>query len=791
MTMEGSGFTGGPRGYAFGPFLIDVVRRVAWRDRRVLPLTAKTFDVLVMLLSSRHRIVTKDELLAQLWPGTVVLENTLVRHMSTLRRALGLSKEVHDYIVTIPGQGYRFVAQARELAELPEGLPLSSHVAALTETVAALPSAPIVDDSPGLVSASSPEVQAPQWPRPPWPRTLAHRRYMAVAGLLAGGAMLVAGAALVVGRSGDGEAPPRRIVQRFTFDAGLPRDPSWSPDGHALAYTSDRGGNADIWVQRLDDSTPFRVTSSPAQESQPAWSPNGDWLAFRSERNGGSLYAIQLNGGGERQLAPFGYQPRWSPDGRRILFSSSSLRPGAPGLFVTAISGGPPTRVLGGLTAEFQTLSAAWHPDGRVSIWGLHRSRGWQLVTSTIDGTQGTQSAVAREVGRQFARLGVTFGNFVWSPSGTHVYFEGLSQGVRNLWRITVDPETLEWVGGPDRLTTGAGSDRDIALSPAGNKLAFSVQNERTRVWAFPFDASSGKIVGSGEPVTSGAADELDADAPADGSKFAYRVIRGGRHELWQRTLLDGQEHLLLSSQDWSHTTPRWSPDGAYVAYLRSPVATRAGLVQPAVAILAANGGRERLLNAPSELSFTPKDWSADGSWILGSCRPAPTQPVATCLIRVTSSSPSNSEVRILAADPSRDLYCQRFSPDRRWISFIAVDRNGADTSRVYVVPATGGHWTPITEGDAFEDKPRWAPDGRTLYFVSSRGGVLNIWGRRFDAQAGLPAGDAFQVTSFDGPGKMLSSELRQTTIAVTARRLFLPLTEKLGAVWILQDVDK
>jgi len=60
----------------------------------------------------------------------------------------------------------------------------------------------------------------------------------------------------------------------------------------------------------------------------------------------------------------------------------------------------------------------------------------------------------------------VSFSDFLWAPSGRALYFEGVSRGVRNLWKVEVEPHSLRWVAGPDRLTTGAGLDTDMVLSP-------------------------------------------------------------------------------------------------------------------------------------------------------------------------------------------------------------------------------------------------------------------------------------------------------------------------------------
>ncbi|MFC5579197.1 winged helix-turn-helix domain-containing protein [Lysobacter niabensis] len=101
--------------YRFEDYVLDTRSREL-RDAagKEIPLTAKAFDTLEMLVANRHRLVGKDELLATVWAGRVVEENNLTQAISTLRRALGSAGGEHRYIVTVPGRGYRFVAEVHE-----------------------------------------------------------------------------------------------------------------------------------------------------------------------------------------------------------------------------------------------------------------------------------------------------------------------------------------------------------------------------------------------------------------------------------------------------------------------------------------------------------------------------------------------------------------------------------------------------------------------------------------------------------------------------------------------------
>lgn len=109
----------GENAYEFGPYRLDPRKRVLACEGRPIGLTPKALDVLLVLVENRDRALDKDELLRTVWPDTFVEENNLVRNISSLRKALGARAGDHDYVVTIPGKGYRFVAPVREVA-LPE-----------------------------------------------------------------------------------------------------------------------------------------------------------------------------------------------------------------------------------------------------------------------------------------------------------------------------------------------------------------------------------------------------------------------------------------------------------------------------------------------------------------------------------------------------------------------------------------------------------------------------------------------------------------------------------------------
>jgi DNA-binding winged helix-turn-helix (wHTH) protein/TolB-like protein/Flp pilus assembly protein TadD len=99
--------------YEFGAFRVDAMRRVLLRDGQKVALTSKAFETLLVLINNRDRVLEKDALLKAVWPESFVEEANLAQNISALRKALGEAPGENRYIATVPGRGYRFVADIR------------------------------------------------------------------------------------------------------------------------------------------------------------------------------------------------------------------------------------------------------------------------------------------------------------------------------------------------------------------------------------------------------------------------------------------------------------------------------------------------------------------------------------------------------------------------------------------------------------------------------------------------------------------------------------------------------
>lgn len=103
--------------YRFGSYRLDPAKRELLRGQKPVPLMPKAFDTLLVLVENNDRVVEKDELMKVLWPDSFVEEANLAQNVAVLRKALGDSPDLHRYIMTIPGRGYRFAAKVSEVSE--------------------------------------------------------------------------------------------------------------------------------------------------------------------------------------------------------------------------------------------------------------------------------------------------------------------------------------------------------------------------------------------------------------------------------------------------------------------------------------------------------------------------------------------------------------------------------------------------------------------------------------------------------------------------------------------------
>jgi len=760
-----------PRIVRFGNFEVNLSAGELRKNGAKLKLTGQPFQVLSILLERPGGVVTREELQKRLWPDSFVdFDHNLNTSINKIREALGDSAESPRFVETVPRRGYRFIAP------VDGGSNRAPRNPAAAETAVA--SASAGDRKPGKYLSRS--------------KILGY----SVAALL----LLMAGSILIFRK-----APSRvqRALTRLTFDDGLQFGATWSPDGRLMAYCSDRGGKLDIWVQQVSGGDPVQITKGTGNNWQPDWSPDGKYIAYRSEAGDGGLFIVPALGGAglDRRISSFGYHPRWSPDGSRILFQTHfTWLDENDKFYVVQLDGSPPHEILAKSIADHDLwpASAMWHPDGkRVTVWvgrvGRYSEPGPNFWTIPIAGGPAIKSEIAPAIQKELEDVAVTDVRgewpvdftFAWAPSGKAIYFERAYRGTRNVWKLVIDPDTLTATA-LERLTTGAGPDTEAAISRDGTRLAFTAKSERVRAWTFPFDAIRARITGKGQPVTSSGGRALVPTLSRDGKKLAFLIERIGASEVWEKSLVDGREAPIISDE-YIRNSPQWSPDGKYLAYQRE------------------KPGDHQLMRWSTEsrtekpLSTSPatdyqlvSDWSPDGTALLVS-QGTDTKLFEVWLVPIAAAPHAEIATRRVIASASSNLYQAQFSPNGRWIAFEAATEapTGID-SFLFVTSAAGGPWIQIGRGKHhWDDKPRWSPDGKTIYFISGQSGFFDVWGIHFDPAEGTPVGNAFEVTKFQKPSLMISQRIEQADLSITQARLALLMEETSGSVWVLENVDK
>jgi Tol biopolymer transport system component len=255
---------------------------------------------------------------------------------------------------------------------------------------------------------------------------------------------------------------------RVTHQTGQVQVPTVSPDGGQIAYVSDNGGHANLWVAKTDGSAPRQITferDPGVGIGAPNWSPAGNLIVFVIVRVAeSSLWLIRPDGSGLRQIVERGIAPVWTEDGRSLFYTPA----GEPNWRVArvAIDGGAPVEVRRDHAVAFTTRLSTLYYASRLR----HDTWDWEIRKASPEG--GSPTAIVRIPG---ARVPLTpeLITVAASPDG-RVLAIPLTDGVTtNLWAQPTD-------GGPMRPLTDFGDRptlivRRVAWSPDGQFIYAAV----------------------------------------------------------------------------------------------------------------------------------------------------------------------------------------------------------------------------------------------------------------------------------------------------------------------------
>lgn len=454
------------------------------------------------------------------------------------------------------------------------------------------------------------------------------------------------------------------------------------------------------------DDDGWNVNDPPGEKhSVPIDVRTGTWMSLDVSPDGerivfdllGDIYAMPIAGGEARKLTSglaWDIQPRFSPDGRRIAFTSD--RAGGDNLWTMNADGSDPRQVT---KEDFRLLNnPVWHPDGRYLAARKHFTTRRSLGTGEIwlyatAGGQGVQ--LVERPSKAFQK---ELGEPAFSPDGRYLYFS----------QNTTPGDTFEYA-------------QDT------NQEIFQIRR---------LELESGEI----EPVVTGPGGAVRPTPSPDGRFLAFvRRVRSDESfdtGLWLKDRRSGKERLLHPGLD-RDMQETWGVQGLYPNFAWTP--------NSAAIVFWAEGKIQRIEVASGQLAEVPFH-VRDERQVLPAIRTtvdvAPEQ-VQARMVRFAALSPDGSqavfeafgrlwlqpvggpgEPQRLTRDqqPAFELY-PSWSRDGRRITFVRW--TDAELGHVHVVNARGGRSRAVTDDPGHYRNPRFSPDGQTLVFERAEGGYL------------------------------------------------------------------
>lgn len=630
-----------------------------------MKLQRKPQLVLSSLLEQPGRIVTREQLHACLWPqGTYVdFDQGLNVAVKKLRAALGDSTEHPEYIATIAGSGYRFVARIDVWEDIePEPAPGTPNGAPLA------------------AAQTNPTARRPHWP------VAAALAFLILLAVTVFFPMAMSRTRLKVQSTRSIIAPPLNLELMTTSDTAGPF--TLSPDGTRAVFTAKSPAAApQLFLRRVDalEAEPLAGTEGAAY---PFWSPDGQRIGFFAH---GKLKVLNLADRSVEVLYELIESPRggtWGA-GNTILFAASSR---GPILKITARGGAatPVTRLAG---SRFTTHRwPEFLPDGRHFLFvAASHDQGSPLRPALFLGSSNGEPPrllVESDSNAQFADGQLLFawgGKLVSQPFDPHT---GKLESITRILAESVEVDPSVW------HATFSTTPQILVYRPRSD-------NPDTQVPEW-FDHSGKMLKRATHPGTF-----RGVSISPDGKTVAA-------------TCGDPDMSICLIHEDGTSTrvseiplsfSPVWSPDGTLLAFGTHRGEGISGL---ALKDLAGKNPERTLIEGREPI--VPSSWAANRhELLLDRIRTDGKRELAILTLH-------DGQIRTFLSSHF-SVSQGKFSPDGRWVAYQS-DESGRDEisltsypfhSRTYIVSSGGGH------------APRWGEHGESLYFLDPFDAIVRV----------------------------------------------------------------
>ena len=686
--------------YSFDSFQLDPVRRRLSRAGQRVPINSKTFDLLLALIENRGRELDKERLLELVWPNQIVEEGNLTVKMSALRKILGERKDEARFIVTIPGRGYRFVADVTEIEA--DSLTIERHAVSHI----------VVEES--KVETTTSRLTAIKRSTKIW--------MVAVTAVLLAVAVGVFAAFYFKGSRG---TPFKQFAISRQTNSGKVLAASTSPDGQYFVFAQLETDGLSLWLKHVPTGGAQRILDAkPVEYWGLTFTPDGNHIYATTFERGHAdpvLSKIPLFGG-PVQVIPVvtNTAVTFAPGGDRIAYVVSSSSSGGSILWTAGADGSNKKFVALRKDPNFfamQGKTLAWSPqDETLACVVLNNTAAGFEMTVVGYSADGTEQRLTDKRWNVVSSVG-------WTADGRGLVLTGNeAQGLpQQIWHVSVS------TGAAHRITNDLNSYASLSLTrDAGAVLAVQT-NSTSAIWTASA-GPEGALSGFREVFSE--VGEIQAIGWSRDGNLYYQSAASGSQELWLVKVADKQTRQLSIGSLMSDFAV--SPDDRYIV----AVSNRGG--RPNLWRMNVDDGSNLTQLTRGDGEIRPR-FASDGQSVFfqrgfGDVRSS-VWKVALAggeLHRVTE--PHNTYPDI--------------SPDGRQVVYSFMDTSSGDAAhwRLGVAATIDGKRMqsfPLPAG-VTNRLTRWTPDGRALTYIITLGGVSNLWVQM------LEGGQARQISQFD-----------------------------------------
>ncbi len=482
--------------------------------------------------------------------------------------------------------------------------------------------------------------------------------------------------------------------------------PALSADGKSMVFE----WIDDLWTAPANGGEAVRVVEYAGRDAYPKFSPDGRRIVFSSDRSGSmQVYSIST-GGGETVRHTWQAEGNelecLSPDGTRAIVRGSRERAGMRATRLMEISLTVDTRER--LLFDAAATSAAWSPDGRRILFCRG---GEQLYRKGYRGSRASQIWEFDPADEAFScRVadGAESRLPIWNADGKGFHFVSGKSGVSNVWlmRDGQEPAPVTNFKNESVRLHDVSADGDTLLFHRGLHLFRFRPGKDAAPVQLKLETRA-KL-----PDVTRERQDIRSTTDADFSHDLTQAVFSAAGELWWISAA-GEAAVRLTVSAAGESSARFSADGAWLYFLRDD-----GLL-PAWCKARFSDGKlteEKIIHSSklSKSRLKPDPSGSKIAWLEGTGDVFTAEADGTAVQRVF---------------PCSDRPTFDWSPDGRWLAVAAEDQNA--NRDLWLVAADGGR-APVnlTRHPAFEGSPRWSPDGRTLVFSARRtaDGRSRLW---------------------------------------------------------------